>query len=166
MTEYIRKSISRFSLRDSFDFANRLEGENACNCFMLSFDVVSLLMNIPPEETIHIVCKCSSMTDIPRYKLRELLVLCTKNVQFVFNGSFYRQVDGVAMGSPLVPILAGIFLSHIENRLNDTIKDTYFYVKYVDDTFLLCKSKDHASEHFKFFNSIHPNIKFHPKLEN
>ena len=164
--EPIRKSISRFSLKDSFDFINRLEGKNARNCFMVSFDVVSLFTNISPEETIDIVCTYSSMTDIPRSQLRELLLLCTKNVQFVFNGSFYRQVDGVAMGCPLGPVLADIFLSHIENKLDEAIKDTYLYVRYVDDTFILCKSEDHANELLELFNSIHPNIKFTMEQEN
>ena len=106
------------------------------------------------------------MTDIPRNQLRELLLLCTKNVQFVFNGSFYRQVDGVAMGSPLGPVLTDIFLSHIENKLDEAIKDTYLYVRYVDDTFILCKSEDHANELLELFNSIHPNIKFTMEQEN
>ena len=68
--EPIQKSISRFSLKDSFDYVNRLEGKNARNCFMVSFDVVSLFTNIPLEETIDKVCPYSSMTDIPRNQLR------------------------------------------------------------------------------------------------
>ena len=87
-------------------------------------------------------------------------------MQFVFNGSFYRQVDGVAMGSPLGPVLADIFLSHIENKLDEAIKGTYLYVRYDDDTFILCKSEDHANELLELFNSIHPNIKFTMEQEN
>ena len=40
--------------------------------------------------------------------MREILLLCTKNGYFTF--SFYLQTDAVAMGSPLGPVLAGIFL--------------------------------------------------------
>ena len=67
-------------------------------------------------------------------------------MQFVFNGSFYRQVDGVAMGSPQGPVLADIFLSHIENKLDNAIKDTYIYVTYADDAFILCESEYHVNE--------------------
>ena len=70
------------------------------------------------------------------------------------------------MRRPLGPVLADKFLSHIENKLDEAIKDTYLYVRYVDDNFLLCKSKDHANELLELFNSIHPNIKFTLELEN
>ena len=46
--------------------------------------------------------------------MRDLLLLCTKNVHFSYNGDIYRQVDGVAMGSPLDPVLAGIFMVELE----------------------------------------------------
>ena len=35
---------------------------------------------------------------------------------FTFNNKFYIQVNGVAMGSPLGPILASIFLSYQEEN--------------------------------------------------
>ena len=41
--------------------------------------------------------------------MKELILLCTKNVNFMFNGEMFTQVDSVAMGSPLAPILANIF---------------------------------------------------------
>ena len=46
--------------------------------------------------------------------MRELILLCNKNVHFTFNGETFTQVDGVAMGSPLAPILAGIFMVELE----------------------------------------------------
>ena len=44
---------------------------------------------------------------IPGVQLKELILHCTINVQFQFNNRYYRQIDGVAMGSPLGPLLAG-----------------------------------------------------------
>ena len=56
---------------------------------------------------------------ISKNDFRDLLNLATKESFFTFNNKFYIQVDGVAMGSPLGPILANIFLSHhSENCLN------------------------------------------------
>ena len=43
-------------------------------------------------------------------KIREILLLCTKNVSFTSRDVIYLQTDGVAMGSPLGPVLAGIFM--------------------------------------------------------
>ena len=117
---------------------------------MVSFEVVSLFTNIPLEETIDVACKYSPMTNIPEDKLRQLLLLCTKNVQFTFNGQIYRQVDGVAMGSPLDPILSDIFLSSPENKLDNVIQTTHLYVRYLDDTFLLCRNQNQTKHLLQF----------------
>ena len=42
--------------------------------------------------------------------MKELLLLCTKNVHFTCNG----QIDGVAMGFLLAPLLADIFMKELE----------------------------------------------------
>ena len=54
----------------------------------------------------------------------------------------------------------------MENKLDEAIKDTYLYVRYVGDTFLHCKSKYHANKLLELFNSIHPNITFTMEQEN
>jgi len=30
-----------------------------------------------------------------------------------FNGKFYKQIDGVAMGSPIAPLLADVIMNHV-----------------------------------------------------
>ena len=40
--------------------------------------------------------------------MRDLLLLCLKNVHFSYNSDIYRQTGGVAMVSPLGPVLADI----------------------------------------------------------
>ena len=39
-----------------------------------------------------------------------------KNLFFIFDNSLYRQIDGVAMGSPLGPTLGNAFLFHYEKE--------------------------------------------------
>ena len=45
--------------------------------------------------------------------MKEMLILCTKNVHFTFNEEVYKQKDGVAMGSPLGLVFADIFMVNI-----------------------------------------------------
>ena len=54
---------------------------------------------------------------ITRNEMREILLLCTKNVHFTFRDAVYLQTDGVAMGSLLGPLLAGIFMVDLERSL-------------------------------------------------
>ena len=42
--------------------------------------------------------------------MKELLLLCTKNAHFTFKNEIYQQCAGVVMGSPLGPVIAGIFM--------------------------------------------------------
>ena len=74
---------------------------------------------------------------------RTLLTLATKESFFVFDGEYYKQIDGVAMGSPLGPTLANIFLCRYEKQwLSEcpSICKPAYYERYVDDIFLLFKS--------------------------
>ncbi|VDP50727.1 unnamed protein product [Schistosoma margrebowiei] len=98
---------------------------------------------------------------LPASEFKKLLLMCTSDVQFQFNNTIYRQIDGVAMGSPLGPILADIFMGYLENMLlKQTISETTEYSIYVDDTFIVCNNKQHEIRMLKHFNNAHPNIQF------
>ena len=58
-----------------------------------------------------------------------------QNVHFTFDNQFYQQNDGVAMGSPLGPVLAGIFMVELKNRLVPTLGNMVLnWKRFVDDT--------------------------------
>ena len=54
---------------------------------------------------------------------------------FVFNSKFRNQINGVATGSPLSPVLANIFMGFYESTwLNEyNLSKPNFYLRYVDD---------------------------------
>ena len=67
--------------------------------------------------------------------MKELLTLCTENVHFMFYNQVYQQKDGVAMGSPLLPVLDGIFMVELETRIIPTLGNMVLsWKKFVDDT--------------------------------
>ena len=53
----------------------------------------------------------------------------------MFNSKFYNQIDGVAMGSPLSPVLTNIFMGFQESKwFNEyNFSKPKFYLRYVDD---------------------------------
>ena len=65
-----------------------------------------------------------------------------KNCNFIFKGQIYQQIDGVAMGSPLGPIFANIFVipwTVLLHNCSSSFKPL-LYRRYVDDCFLLFNS--------------------------
>ena len=125
----------------------------------------SLFTNVPLEYTTDLILKRiydngELSTDITRSEMKEMLTLCTKNVYFTFNGDIYLQTDGVAMGSPLGPVLAGIFMVHLERSLVPVLKDQLsFWKRYVDDTITFIKTGS-AENVLSILNNFHPKIEF------
>lgn len=93
-----------------------------------------------------------------------MLSLTTKESIILFDMmTFYTQIDGVVIGSPLGPSLANMFLCHQETKwLNDCNKhfESVFYKNYVDDIFVLLKTPEHVKLFADYMNSKHKNIKF------
>ena len=108
-------SKNNFTCKDTFQFVDDIKYEDFSGKFLCSFDVESLFTNIPLKETLDIcISKLYSCTEnkpsIPSQDLRSLLELAALDCVFTFNNNIYVQCDGVAMGSPLGPILANVFM--------------------------------------------------------
>ena len=95
----------------------------------------------------------------------ELLLLCTKNVHFTCNRQIYIQVDGVAMGSPLAPLLADIFMIELKWSLIPNLSKVKFWRRYVDNTVYFVKIG--SIEYIRsVLSSFHINIQFTYEVES
>ena len=161
--------LERFSshcISDSFAFAETMQNLDIDpNVFMSSFDVSSLFTNVPLDETIKI-CSDALYDDsdlqllIPKDLFVELMKSVTTSVEFSFNNTMYKQTDGVAMGSPLGPALANIFVGYYEEKLFSQTQKLPTYFRYVDDTFAIFNHKTEADEFLIKLNCLHPSLKF------
>ena len=86
--------------------------------------------------------------------------MATSGAEFSFNNTMYRQSDGIAMDSPLNPVLANIFVGYNENKLFDFSVKPQFYKRYVDDTFAIFENEAECNEFFNILNSLNPALKF------
>ncbi|XP_047987689.1 uncharacterized protein LOC125227418, partial [Leguminivora glycinivorella] len=82
---------------------------------MVSFDVQSLFTNLPVKDCIEIVKKRLREQNMSE-NYAKLLEHCLTSGYLLWNGEFYLQVDGVAMGSPVSPVVADIFMEDFEER--------------------------------------------------
>ncbi|CAH8564888.1 unnamed protein product [Schistosoma intercalatum] len=98
---------------------------------------------------------------IPKHYLKDLLLQCALNVQFRFNDDFYRQTNGVGMGSSVGPLLADCLMANLRNSvLRPIIERFHLYKRCMDDTFIICEEDMDLNKVLKSFNNCHPSIQF------
>ena len=88
---------------------------------MVSLDVVSQFTKLPTDETLAVVRDklaadplLEERTCIQRDNLIEMLTFCVETTYFGMGSDIYRQEEGLAMGSPLSPVLANKYVEYFE----------------------------------------------------
>ena len=109
--------------------------------------------------------KTTNDLNLTKTDLGDLLSVATKGQLFQFNGALYEQTDGVAMGSPVDPLLANVFMSHIEENLEREGKLPSFYRRYVDHTLTIMPNIETASNFLDTLNKAHSSVKFTMETE-
>ena len=87
--------------KDTFSFASQVKNANLTRRIFVSYNVTSLFTNIPLKETIDIAIN---------------LIFATSQTHFIFNRKLYNQLDGVAIGSLLAPVIANIFIGFYKSK--------------------------------------------------
>ena len=95
-----------------------------------SYDVSALFTSVPIEAAINIIQRrleldqeLHSRTNMKVEHITSLLEFCLKTTYFQFQGSFYEQINGAAMGSPISPIVANLFMEDFEVKAIQTAKN-------------------------------------------
>ena len=161
-----------YSCKDTFSFVSQIKNANLSKKFIVFYNVTSLFTNIPLQETIDIATNLifnpNPNLNITRKELKKLFLFATTKTHFIFNSKFYNQIDGVAMGSPLAPVLANIFMDfHKSKWLNEyNLNKPKYYLRYVDDTVAAFDNEQDSLNFLNFLNNRHPNIKFAIEKQN
>ena len=134
---------------------------------LVSFDVTALFTKVPVDKSLEVIRdklmkddSLSTRTPLSANKVCDLLANCLKTTYFQFEGVIYTQVEGAAMGSPVSPIVANLFMEWFEEKALSTFQyEITIWRRYVDDTIVaLCDSLiEDLTSHI---NSIDPAIKF------
>ena len=128
-----------YSFKDTFSFVSQIKNANRSRKFFISYNVITLLTNISFQETIDIAINLifnpNPNLNITKKELKKHFFFATSQTHFIFISKFYNQIDGVAMGSPLAPVLANIFMGSYKSKwLNEyNLNKPKFCLRYVDD---------------------------------
>ena len=157
----------KYSVKNSIDLSVKLKNITLPeNTILASFDVSNMFSNIPNEECVKIITKKlknNNVNPVIEQEILELLTLCINGNYFKFQDQFYKQTDGLAMGSPLSPLLAEMFMSDFEESFLNTPQSgkILFWYRYVDDILVgFTGDKNELGHILYYLNSIHPKIKF------
>ena len=145
-------AYTQYTIKDSFSFCEELK-HFSTNLIMASFNVESLVTNIPLQETIGFCIQKlfedkNYVDGLSKDSIREMLIVTMTEFFILFYNECYKQHDGVAVGSPLGPTFADIFFANIPPEFRPVICK-----RYVDVTFLLFQNINQI-EKFKYFLNL------------
>ena len=134
---------------------------------IISYDVKALFTSVPIQLVLNIIQNklendkdLKQRTSMTVGHITSLLEYCLKSTYFVSQGKYYEQFEGAAMGSPLSPIIANIYMKVFETKALSTATNLpTMWKRFVDDTFVVIKTS-HKEEFFKHINSIEESIRF------
>ena len=88
-----------------------------------SYDVTSLFTSVPIDPALNIIRdllekdeKLNDRAVLLVQNITELLGFCLHNTYFSFQNKFYEQIEDVAMGSLVSPIVANLFMEDFERK--------------------------------------------------
>jgi predicted GIY-YIG superfamily endonuclease len=143
---------SKYNIKNSMAALNALKelqvDENTRLC---SFDVKNMFPSIPRGELLIILRKkleknkklLKEHTCLTPAEIVNLVKFTLENTFFELEGEIYVQKSGLAMGSPISPLLADIFMEDFLEKLFKTLKiQPQLFLKYVDDCICVYNSKN------------------------
>ena len=163
------------NIRDTFTFPSKISNHNLANQTMVSFDVKSLFTNISFSFTLNLIFESiyvdnsTEWNGLNKSRLLKLLNWSTQNTTFQFNNKFYKQLDGVAMGSPNGTLLADIMVNCVIDKAIERMPLDHqpkFFCRYVDDCFATFTNASFIGVFLRNLNSVHNQIQFTKEVES
>ncbi|KXJ08871.1 hypothetical protein AC249_AIPGENE5299 [Exaiptasia diaphana] len=129
-------------------------------------DVKSLYTVIPNDEGLralrYFFDRRSVLQPSTPTLLRLAELVLTLNC-FSFGDQFFKQINGVAMGTKMGPSYANLFVGYIENLIFQqyTGPKPEFFGRYIDDCIGATScSRDDLDSFISYVNSFHPALEF------
>ena len=140
------------NVRDTVDLLGKLPLTLDGGCKFAVFDVENLYGNIAHSLGLRAIEFWLNTTQLEssricRNFILEGLTLILENNNFCFNGKFYKQIKGTAMGTKVAPVYATLTLGYLEKTLYSSVFIKFdsnvgqFFIKnyyrYLDDILII-----------------------------
>ena len=74
--------------------------------FPIFFNSLLVQISMISSKGIELLKESETVEGLHKTEFKELFSLATKDSHFIFDGTLYKQIDGVAMGSPSRPYIS------------------------------------------------------------
>ncbi|XP_068993468.1 uncharacterized protein [Neodiprion pinetum] len=116
---------SNYHIQDTRSFVNKIRNtQTPPEHLLVSLDVKSLFTNISTKLAISLISRnwpnLKSHTNINKKEFLAATKLCLDSCYFAYEDKFYQQIFGVAMGSPISPVVANLIGITNQPGLGDT----------------------------------------------
>ena len=130
---------------------------------MSSYNVKAIFTSLPFDpalKTIHDKLQQDTMlpnrTSLSIPNIMSLQHFCLKSTFFTFQGKYYEQVKGAAMGSPLSPVIINLFMEDFKTRaLRSLPNQPRIWLRFFNDTFVI-HNAEHTQQFLSHLNFLDP----------
>ena len=166
VSQYIDSFIRPISIRhssyikDTYDFVSKIRGQKIPKTALLvTADVSSLYTNMHIERTLEVTRNALARhpdPNRPDNHILRLLEITLKNNDFTFDGEYYLQICGTAMGKSYAPGLADLYLEEFDEKAKQGFRiKPLLYYRFLDDIhFLWTGTMEELREFQHYLNSL------------
>uniref|UniRef100_A0A8D8WUJ8 Reverse transcriptase domain-containing protein n=1 Tax=Cacopsylla melanoneura TaxID=428564 RepID=A0A8D8WUJ8_9HEMI len=167
------KFKSKYSINNNLCLIEKLKKvpKLPTNAKLISFDVKNLFPSIPINELKSIILNGTiHLSQSLKMEINKCLEVCLDQNFCTFQDVIYEIKKGLPIGSPISPLMAEIFMNHIENKIfnlgDPLISSIIYWYRYVDDVFAVVTcSKRQLNLLLRTLNTVNPHIQFTMELE-
>jgi hypothetical protein len=139
LTERLLPKLKEFDtiLKDSYILKQKIENLSCMDKLFVSIDFESLYTSIPLNDLFETIQSYPTWTIEFKSQTIALLQFIFSNNYFIYANDYYQQMDGIAMGTNVAPVIANLYLALKFDRIIRNMNYIENYYRFIDDCFLM-----------------------------